>query len=241
MNNATTVLLVGAIAAAGAVRARNGSRLLRTDVTPTFDVGEIFARKPKPPRRCEVWLRNRANVNGLFVVGAIRQVFGLGNNDAWRVCLDAHHNGVALVAEIEKVNVKLDFVILELAKYNDIIKQGIADAEPVPDVAPVALDAAHTLAMHEMRMILTTEQSQMRVYMRNLAIAMAMFVFVMSIVVMIAVYAIVYRLKEPAVCESTPSPVCQMSDEVCLKCMAGYGFQYFQYARDMLNQPLFQK
>ena len=100
MNNATTVLLVGAIAAVGAVRARSGSRLLRTDVTPTFDVGEIFARKPKPPKRCEVWLRNRANVNGVFVVGAILQVFGLGNNDAWRVCLDAHHNGAALVAEM---------------------------------------------------------------------------------------------------------------------------------------------
>ena len=125
---------------------------------------------------------------------------------------------VALVAEIEKVNAKLDFVIVELAKYNDIIKQGIADAEPVPVVAPVALDVAHTLAMHEMRMILTTEQSQMRVYMRNLAIAMALVVFVMSIVVMIAVYVIVYRLKEPAVCESFPSVLPTMYDN--MKCCA---------------------
>ena len=125
---------------------------------------------------------------------------------------------VALVAEIEKVNAKLDVVIVELAKYNDIIKQGIADAEPVPAVAPVALDVTHTLAMHEMRMILTTEQSQMRVYIRNLAIAMALVVFVMSIVVMIAVYAIVYRLKEPAVCESFPSVLPTMYDN--MKCCA---------------------
>ena len=117
---------------------------------------------------------------------------------------------VALVAEIEKVNAKLDVVIVELAKYNDIIKQGIADAEPVPAVAPVALDVTHTLAMHEMRMILTTEQSQMRVYIRN----MALVVFVMSIVVMIAVYVIVYRLKEPAVCESFPSVLPTMYDNM---------------------------
>ena len=110
---------------------------------------------------------------------------------------------VALLVEIEKVNAKLDFAILELAKYNDIIKQGIADAEPVPAVAPVALDVTHTLAMHEMR-----------VYIRNLAIAMALVVFVMSIVVMIAVYVIVYRLKEPAVCESFPSVLPTMYDNM---------------------------
>ena len=124
---------------------------------------------------------------------------------------------VALVAEIEKVNAKLDFVILELAKYNDIIKQGIADAEPVPVVAPVALDVTHTLMMRqydEMRHAITSEQSKMRVHITSLAIAMAMFVFVMSIVVMIAVYVIVYRLKEPAVCESFPSVLPTMYDNM---------------------------
>jgi hypothetical protein len=122
-----------------------------------------------------------------------------------------------------------EFVDGNYKKLDCVLRQvevGVAFVAPVqdvptPPVAPVAavpLDVAHTLAMHEMRMILTTEQSQMRVYMRNLAIAMALVVFVMSIVVMIAVYAIVYRLKEPAVCESFPSVLPTMYDN--MKCCA---------------------
>jgi hypothetical protein len=157
----------------------------------------------------------------------------------------------SLLVEVEKLSSKVGVVVAEIEKVSVIMK-AVGEADPLavvadvltPAVAPVSLDVTHTLMMRqydEMRRAIASEQSKMRVYMRNLAIAMALFVFVMSIVVMIAVYVIVYRLKEPAVCESTASPVCQMSDEVCLKCMAGYGFQYFQYARDMLNQPLFQK
>jgi hypothetical protein len=120
---------------------------------------------------------------------------------------------VALVAEIEKVNAKLDVVIVELAKYNDIILQGVGEADvlavvaPVAPVAPVSLDVTHTLMMRqydEMRRAIASEQSKTRVHITNLAIAMALFVFVMSIVVMVVVYVIVYRLKEPAVCDLSP-------------------------------------
>ena len=150
----------------------------------------------------------------LAVVSTISEMVPLPSAPVQKNGLVPFVGNVALLVEIEKVNAKLDFAILELAKYNDIIKQGIVDAEPVPAVAPVALDVTHTLAMHEMRMILTTEQSQMRVYIKNLTIAMAVFVFVMSIVVMIAVYVIVYRLKEPAVCESFPSVLPTMYDNM---------------------------
>ena len=114
-----------------------------------------------------------------------------------------------------------EFVDGNYKKLDCVLRQvevGVASQDaPTPalvPVAPVALDVTHTLAMHEMRMILTTEQSQMRVYIRNLAIAMALVVFAMSIVVMIAVYVIVYRLKEPAVCESFPSVLPTMYDNM---------------------------
>jgi hypothetical protein len=54
----------------------------------------------------------------------------------------------------------------------------------------------------------------MRVHIMSLAIAMAVFVFVMSIVVMYFVYVIVYRLKEPAVCESFTSVLPTMYDNM---------------------------
>jgi outer membrane murein-binding lipoprotein Lpp len=128
----------------------------------------------------------------------------------------------SLLVEVEKLSSKVGVLVAEIEKVSVIMNavgdDALAVVADVAPVAPVPLDVAHTLAMHEMRMILTTEQSQMRVYMRNLAIAMALVVFVMSIVVMIAVYAIVYRLKEPAVCESFPSVLPTMYDN--MKCCA---------------------
>ncbi len=44
-------------------------------------------------------------------------------------------------------------------------------------------------------------------------------------------------MKEPAECEPTPSPMCQLSDTVCLRCMTGIGFQY---VRDMINETFYQ-
>jgi hypothetical protein len=139
------------------------------------------------------------------------------------VPLVAKVNGVSdnakidsLLEEVEKLSSKVGVVVAEIEKVSVIMKAvGEADAlAPVAPVAPVPLDVAHTFAMHEMRMVLTTEQSQMRVYIKNLAIAMALFVFVMSIVVMVVVYVIVYTLKEPAVCESFPSVLPTMYDNM---------------------------
>jgi hypothetical protein len=86
------------------------------------------------------------------------------------------------------------------------VREVVADVAAV-SYAPVSLDVTHTLMMrqyNEMRRAIASEESKTRVYMRNLAIAMALLVFVMSIVVMVVVYVIVYRLKEPAVCDLSP-------------------------------------
>jgi hypothetical protein len=113
----------------------------------------------------------------------------------------------ALVVEIEQVNVKLDVVIFEVAKIKEIIMLH-ADVDSsalvpfTPPVPSVSFDMAHSLMMHEMRMLLTTEQMQMRVFIRNWAIIMALFIFAMTIVVLSAVYVTMYMLKEPVVCES---------------------------------------
>jgi hypothetical protein len=126
----------------------------------------------------------------------------------------------ALFSEIEKVNVKLDVVIVDLVKYNDIIMQGVAEVDSsvlVAPVTPVALDVTHTLMMRqydEMRRAIASEQSKMRVHITSLAISMALLDFVMSIVVMCFVYVVVYRFKEPAVCESFPSVLPTMYDNM---------------------------
>ena len=94
---------------------------------------------------------------------------------------------VSLVAEIEKVNVKLDVVIVNLTKVNDIIMQGVGDPEPVEPPPPVPAPPVPTpvdnLAqiLDEMRL----QQREMRKYIMNLA-------FVMTIVLVSAVYVIVY-------------------------------------------------
>jgi hypothetical protein len=127
------------------------------------------------------------------------------------VSLVANVNGNAridaLFSEIEKVNVNLDVVIVDLVKYNAIIIQGVEEVDSsvlVPPVAPVPLDVTHTLMMcqyDEMRRAIASEQSKMRVHIMSLVIDMVLFVFVTSIVVMVVVYVIVYTLKEPDMCE----------------------------------------
>ena len=90
-------------------------------------------------------------------------------------------------------------------------------------VPPVSLDATHTLMMRqydEMRRVIATEQEKMRVFIKNWAIIMALFVFAMTIVVVSAVYVIVYMLKEPAVFESSP-PVCNPYFDCVAKFFAG--------------------
>jgi hypothetical protein len=53
----------------------------------------------------------------------------------------------------------------------------------------------------------TLEHEKTRVFIMNWAIAMAVFIFAMTNVVLSAVYVAVYMLKEPAVFESS-APVC---------------------------------
>jgi hypothetical protein len=81
------------------------------------------------------------------------------------VPLVAKVNGVSdnakidsLLEEVEKLSSKVGVVVAEIEKVSVIMKAvGEADAlAPVAPVAPVPLDVAHTFAMHEMRMVLTT-------------------------------------------------------------------------------------
>jgi hypothetical protein len=117
----------------------------------------------------------------------------------------------ALVVEIEQVNVKLDEVISEVAKIKEIIMLGVAEVDssvPVPLTPPVPvvdLAVTHTLMIRqydEMRRVMAGEQEKMRDYMKKWAIMMAVFVFLMTIVVVSHVHVTVYTLKEPVVCES---------------------------------------
>jgi hypothetical protein len=146
---------------------------------------------------------------------------------------------VALVVEIEKVNVKLDVVIVNLAKVNDIIMQGVGDAEPVP-VVPSVPSASLVSELIETGILLHDEiRNQARKTRDCMEKCSAVVILFITVLFMIhKLYTPVCSIKEPAVCESTPSQVCQMSDVVCLKCMAGIGFKY---ARDMLNQTIYQK
>ena len=68
----------------------------------------------------------------------------------------------------------------------------------------------------------------MRDYMKKWAIGMAVFVFVMTIVVVSHVHVLVYTLKEPAVFESSP-PVCKPYLDCAAKFFAG---EFDKNARD---------
>lgn len=99
MGPVVALLLTGAVSVIGGVRAR-GSRFIRADVIPKLDMDALLERKPKPPRRCEVWLQNRDNVNGFFVVDMLVKVFGITREAAWRLCLGAHGAGASRVVEL---------------------------------------------------------------------------------------------------------------------------------------------
>ena len=118
----------------------------------------------------------------------------------------------ALVAEVEKVKTELDCVISEVANIKEMVRLGLVEVNspaPVVPVPAVQLDVTHTLMMRqydEMRRVMACDQEKMRVFIKNLAIIMAVFVFLMTIVVVSHVHVLVYTLKdtlkEPAVCES---------------------------------------
>lgn len=86
----------------------------------------------------------------------------------------------------------------------------LSDAPLTQSVPAVDLDVTHTLMMRqydEMRMVMACDQEKMRAFIRNRAIAMAVLIFVMTIVVVSHVHVLVYTLTEPVVFESS-APVC---------------------------------
>jgi hypothetical protein len=107
----------------------------------------------------------------------------------------------------------------------------LSDAPLTPPVPPVDLAVTHTLMMRqydEMRRVMAGEQEKMRVYMKNWAVMMAVFVFLMTIIVVRHVHVTVYMLKEPAVCE--PCRECAVvNDWIMAKC---YANDWYKNARD---------
>ena len=81
------------------------------------------------------------------------------------------------------------------------------DDEPVaPEpVAPVSVPiVSNFMDMPTLIWKIEDEGHKTRDYMKHLAIVMALFIFVMTIVVVSAVYVTVYMLTEPEPCESVP-------------------------------------
>jgi hypothetical protein len=111
---------------------------------------------------------------------------------------------VALVVEIEKVNAKLDVVIVNLAKINDIILQGVGDADPVPVVpsvpsASLVSELMDTdIPLHEE---IRNEARKTRDCMEKCSTVVILFITVMY---MIHTHTVVSSIKEPVVCESFP-------------------------------------
>ena len=102
---------------------------------------------------------------------------------------------VGLVAEIEKLHVKVDAVSVDIARVFNIMEE-VGKAEPVaPEpVAPVPVPVDNLAQiLDEMRL----QQREMRDYIMKLA-------FVMTFVVVSAVYVIVYMFTESELCESVP-------------------------------------
>ena len=145
---------------------------------------------------------------------------------------------VALVVEIEKVNVKLDLISKNLVEFEAVIMEGVGAVVPsvsvvpyVPPVPPVDLAVTLTLMMcqyDEMRRAMACDQEKMRAFIRNRVIAMVVLIFVMTIVVVSHVHVLVYTLKEPAVCEPCLE-YAVVSDWMIAKCFAN---DWYKNARD---------
>jgi hypothetical protein len=113
---------------------------------------------------------------------------------------------VGLVAEIEKLHVKVDAVSVDIARVFNIMEE-VGKAEPVaPEVvAPVSVPiVSNFMDVPTLIWKIEDEGRKTRDYIKHLAIVMALFIFVMTIVVVSAVYVTVYMLTEPEPCESVP-------------------------------------